>query len=176
MRYIRENPRRPIPLIGAYALLVLGYLIACRFLGARAAMFSGLVVLLLPVPLSVYCHYYVKRKNGTALFDQMLAISGIVGVGCFFLFGHMTLRPRQFDLGGAFVSALIGGTLVCGMCMIAGAVAELFFARRRRFVTSGFCSKCNYDLTGNVSGRCPECGTWVGDLLDGGRRNQGKDK
>lgn len=29
----------------------------------------------------------------------------------------------------------------------------------RRLVRSGFCSTCGYDLTGNVSGRCPECGT-----------------
>ena len=26
----------------------------------------------------------------------------------------------------------------------------------------GVCSKCGYDLTGNQSGRCPECGTPVG--------------
>ena len=25
--------------------------------------------------------------------------------------------------------------------------------------TPGFCSRCRYDLTGNVSGVCPECGT-----------------
>ncbi len=25
----------------------------------------------------------------------------------------------------------------------------------------GCCGKCGYDLTGNVSGRCPECGTEV---------------
>ena len=28
---------------------------------------------------------------------------------------------------------------------------------RRRF-PPGHCQKCGYDLTGNVSGRCPECG------------------
>jgi hypothetical protein len=28
--------------------------------------------------------------------------------------------------------------------------------RRRR---TGLCSRCGYDLTGNVSGVCPECGT-----------------
>lgn len=27
----------------------------------------------------------------------------------------------------------------------------------------GHCQKCGYDLTGNVSGVCPECGTPVGD-------------
>ncbi len=27
----------------------------------------------------------------------------------------------------------------------------------------GHCQNCGYNLTGNVSGRCPECGTAVGD-------------
>jgi hypothetical protein len=31
--------------------------------------------------------------------------------------------------------------------------------RRRRRV--GHCSTCGYDLTGNVSGACPECGTAI---------------
>lgn len=25
----------------------------------------------------------------------------------------------------------------------------------------GCCLKCGYDLTGNISGRCPECGTMI---------------
>ena len=32
--------------------------------------------------------------------------------------------------------------------------------RRRR---NGLCLKCGYDLTGNVSGVCPECGTEVNE-------------
>ena len=31
--------------------------------------------------------------------------------------------------------------------------------RRRRRRLSGVCVGCGYDLTGNVSGVCPECGT-----------------
>jgi hypothetical protein len=31
--------------------------------------------------------------------------------------------------------------------------------RRRR---QGLCTKCGYDLTGNVSGTCPECGGKIG--------------
>ncbi len=27
-----------------------------------------------------------------------------------------------------------------------------------RCITSGHCQKCSYDLTGNESGKCPECG------------------
>jgi hypothetical protein len=36
----------------------------------------------------------------------------------------------------------------------------LWWSDRHPF-TPGHCQKCGYDLTGNVSGRCPECGTVI---------------
>jgi len=39
--------------------------------------------------------------------------------------------------------------------------AALWIMRRRRFA-AGHCQICGYDLTGNVSGVCPECGAEVG--------------
>lgn len=39
------------------------------------------------------------------------------------------------------------------------ALSSMLWIVDRRQVRSGFCSTCGYDLTGNVSGRCPECGT-----------------
>lgn len=44
--------------------------------------------------------------------------------------------------------------IVCAV--VAGAWS---FARFRRPLGEQFCQKCEYDLTGNVSGVCPECGT-----------------
>jgi hypothetical protein len=35
-------------------------------------------------------------------------------------------------------------------------------AFRLSAVPEGCCLKCGYDLTGNVSGRCPECGGAIG--------------
>lgn len=32
------------------------------------------------------------------------------------------------------------------------------FLWHRRRIPPGHCQRCGYDLTGNVSGRCPECG------------------
>ncbi len=37
--------------------------------------------------------------------------------------------------------------------------AALYFQARRRFARKDCCVICGYNLTGNVSGRCPECGT-----------------
>jgi uncharacterized RDD family membrane protein YckC len=45
------------------------------------------------------------------------------------------------------------------------------YAHRRVFDDRGFrCQRCGYDLTGNVSGRCPECGTLAGTMQAGLRQ------
>lgn len=38
-----------------------------------------------------------------------------------------------------------------------------YWRNRRTPIDSLFCSHCNYDLTGNVSGVCPECGKSLSD-------------
>ena len=40
----------------------------------------------------------------------------------------------------------------------------LLWRRERRRAGSGFCLRCDYDLTGNVTGACPECGTAITDV------------
>lgn len=41
--------------------------------------------------------------------------------------------------------------------LLAVPTARLWWLDRRR-MPPGHCPRCGYDLTGNVSGRCPECG------------------
>ncbi len=38
------------------------------------------------------------------------------------------------------------------------ALTAIFFVKDRRRIPPGHCPACGYNLTGNVSGRCPECG------------------
>ena len=40
------------------------------------------------------------------------------------------------------------------LCLVVAALAH----RRARKPAPGACRKCGYDLTGNVTGVCPECG------------------
>jgi hypothetical protein len=46
--------------------------------------------------------------------------------------------------------------------LLALATFALWWRERRPF-PAGRCRTCGYDLTGNVSGRCPECGGALGD-------------
>ncbi|MCH7840212.1 MAG: hypothetical protein IID38_08260 [Planctomycetes bacterium] len=41
------------------------------------------------------------------------------------------------------------------------AIPSALLWRRHRLTLPGHCSQCSYNLTGNVSGVCPECGTPV---------------
>ncbi len=41
------------------------------------------------------------------------------------------------------------------------AIPTAFLWQLDHRVPPGYCKKCGYDLTGNVSGICPECGTPV---------------
>ncbi len=46
------------------------------------------------------------------------------------------------------------------LLFLLGLAPELWsYWRRRALRRAGHCQQCGYDLTGNVSGRCPECGT-----------------
>jgi hypothetical protein len=45
--------------------------------------------------------------------------------------------------------------------LVVVAVPTAFLWHRDRRMPPGHCQKCGYDLTGNVSGVCPECGTAV---------------
>ncbi len=43
--------------------------------------------------------------------------------------------------------------------LVPAVIATALLWRRDGRVAPGHCQRCGYDLTGNVSGRCPECGT-----------------
>ncbi len=82
--------------------------------------------------------------------------------------------PGEYVIGGAF-GALVAGVLVVTdvhslrplACIVPAGAAlgaaawywlERPFARDRKRRAKGQCLACGYDLRGNLSGVCPECG------------------
>jgi predicted RNA-binding Zn-ribbon protein involved in translation (DUF1610 family) len=83
-------------------------------------------------------------------------------------FGLAGLGFVTYGLSGTAGTARAWGITIPYWLLCAGTSLFLirFLIRRRRSDAesrSKLCATCGYDLTGNVSGRCPECGT----LIDG---------
>ena len=93
--------------------------------------------------------------------------------------GRILLRRERSDYGGwrswpAF--CCVAGVGACVLALLPADRASAYLApfvfwailfahvviillsRRRKIFREGSCPGCGYDLTGNVSGRCPECG------------------
>lgn len=65
---------------------------------------------------------------------------------------------RTWSSGFAVPLIWLGGLFLIGfLAMLVPEVCSLF----RRHVEPGHCRKCQYNLTGNVTGICPECGTAI---------------
>ncbi len=65
---------------------------------------------------------------------------------------------------GLAINALLvfNGRLNAGLYVLgAASILAVVLHRYQRPVPSGHCRECGYDLTGNVSGVCPECGVEV---------------
>jgi hypothetical protein len=78
---------------------------------------------------------------------------GLFGYGVY----RMEFSPSQ---------VVWGATLPLWLIAIVGAALAILAIRRARHVRemqrrAGRCVACGYDLTGNISGICPECGTKV---------------
>lgn len=65
--------------------------------------------------------------------------------------------PLRFSLGSVQVTAIPLGSLL----LFTGMFSVATWVARRRSIPAGSCVRCGYNLTGNVSGVCPECGAVV---------------
>jgi hypothetical protein len=54
---------------------------------------------------------------------------------------------------------VIGVETPCWLLFLLASIPTAFLWYRDRRPPKGHCQTCGYDLTGNVTGICPECGT-----------------
>ena len=94
--------------------------------------------------------------------------ASVIGVLCLALLPVVIIRYIDFDqmcrlvLGRfgdleSFWALLFLGFLISTIVHIGSRANEI--SKARQFHASTLCTSCLYDLTGNVSGICPECGT-----------------
>jgi len=65
--------------------------------------------------------------------------------------------------------------LILPFLLYTAAAYRHWFHPKKRTALPGHCRKCEYDLTGNVSGICPECGTPVQDQMTDGMPHSGSE-
>lgn len=137
------------------------------------------------------CHRYCVRSMRGGLIVERLTVElfswgdpqGTVAYAANWEFSHISLksdapeRPFAFGASDSFEvsQGLSGGifpprtrtrtqTVSCPHWFVAAILAlpsGLRLAFRRRRPKASACPACSYDLTGNVSGVCPECGTKI---------------
>ncbi|HPM24330.1 MAG TPA: hypothetical protein PLP66_10530 [Phycisphaerae bacterium] len=71
-----------------------------------------------------------------------------------------TPSPAEVENAQALMASLPCWLAIAAALLVILAVVRLRKHRR------GICARCGYDLTGNVSGRCPECGTPLRRVVD----------
>ncbi|MGD8450719.1 MAG: hypothetical protein PVJ57_02775 [Phycisphaerae bacterium] len=95
----------------------------------------------------------------TAMITQV-ACAVPVGYATALLYG--ALHPDDwYEIGDftAGVGAAVATTIFAPFVGLVVVVVSSTLEHRRQERRPHHCLKCGYDLTGNVSGRCPECGT-----------------
>jgi hypothetical protein len=105
---------------------------------------------------------------------RLLALLMTAGVGMLFViwlsraFGHAGLIPYILATPGpaaqkAVILAFLA--LVPPLLILAGALFSRRLWKAADRLRPGLCRSCGYDLTGNVSGVCPECGGASGEVI-----------
>lgn len=158
MHYVRESLERPHKPVMAYTLGAPLCALILRFSGAKGwiLLIYGGIDFALAVGLVFYVRYclslwyWFTRRNLTWNLAFGLSVScGILAL------------PSSLCCGG-IMAGVLAAPLAFGLLSLAGLYADRLWPRARRFMDSRNCLECGYNLTGNVSGVCPECGAESG--------------
>lgn len=101
---------------------------------------------------------FLRRKRLQAVVIRMLLYTVPLALVFYFLcglcrlFGHLSWLSNYYADRVDLLAFPLGYVVVC--------VLTAFLVPNEP-PPAGYCGKCGYDLTGNISGVCPECGTPV---------------
>ena len=93
---------------------------------------------------------WMPRGLSIASSDNSDGISSAIVTDIVYPNGHIS-HWKNYDIPCSTVAAATGILPVLWACALA--------SRLRRRLRRGFCCVCEYNLAGNTSGICPECGT-----------------
>ncbi len=160
MRVVRESHASVVTILLLYGLLLCVSFLLAMSLPMVPSMIVAASALLLIVPTSVGCVYYRQDDDDPMRPETTTPISVTTGVAAtaFWVFSGI------FVLGAVdILTVLVGATITAyGLSWATVRVAEPLLAAHRRVIAANdysVCEGCAYDLRGNLSGRCPECGT-----------------
>jgi hypothetical protein len=98
-------------------------------------------------------------------FDDFLRPSWRIAEALLMLFAAPLLSAAFFVRGlrSDRLGAPWGVQMSLGLILLVapGIWAEARLPKKKQKPPEGLCQKCGYNLTGNVSGMCPECGTKI---------------
>ncbi|MFH1109328.1 MAG: hypothetical protein V1790_09060 [Planctomycetota bacterium] len=126
------------------------------YLDARVAAFLAHTALIVAFFLAIV----LPAASGPFVwgcFTVPICIADLPALGLLNLIERWLLPGVDSDLR-VFAASLI---VLGGLQWVLVAQVVLALKRRRRPLDPNTCPKCRYDLTGNVSGVCPECGTAI---------------
>jgi predicted RNA-binding Zn-ribbon protein involved in translation (DUF1610 family) len=147
-----------------------------RVLIRHVGIWALAVLVSLPIVAGVVTWSWTRSVQITWEISGMGAFAsfgGIVALGVTRRCAHRCRRPLDnldvvrmvcwMAVSGGFCSACwynpLSGPMVLGGLLVIGLTSVAF--KPPQPPPPGFCRECGYDLTGNVSGVCPECGEVV---------------
>lgn len=156
-----ENPATVSRVLSWYSMGAVGVCTVLRLLLPGSVVFWGVFAVggALAVAMMFRCCYFVQAKSGSRL-GFAFVLSCVHGVCASLSANWSNWTNVNSPIEEAGVLWLGGALATLVMCGITTPVADCILRGRRRFVTKGFCD-CGYNLTGNRSGRCPECGAVI---------------
>lgn len=160
MRVIEEDHSAAGDLLRRFAWIAILSAIVIHCSGGSLAHPAILLVLVLVPVLITWGYYYIAPDN-RAVQRRFRIYLSLITVPIFVVLTVFDPLSRTLDIRFGFLCGVGGGLLAHVVGMLSALIANRLLANMRRMIMPNECRKCGYDLTGNISGNCPECGEWV---------------